>query len=270
MEYGLSITAKSRVRTLQGGAQSQLLLCDDGRYWVVKFRNNPQGVKILTNEMIATRLASLIGLPVPEVSVINVPESVIAEDSKMSLQLTKGRLESFLPGEHFGSAYVGGFMPGFVVDYLPGALLQTVRNTADFAGMLAFDKWTGNSDGRQAVFQKTSRERKYRAIFIDQGFCFNGSEWNFPDKALMGIYGRHSVYANVRGWDSFEPWLRRIEAVSEATLWRIAEGVPVQWYGGNTDSLRLLMNQLYIRRSHVRELILAFKYSHRNPFPSWE
>jgi hypothetical protein len=34
----------------------------------------------------------------------------------------------------------------------PGELLRDVKNHRDVAGMLAFDKWIGNADGRQAIF----------------------------------------------------------------------------------------------------------------------
>ena len=47
-----------------------------------------------------------------------------------------------------------GLMPGQVVDYLPEEQLDEVRNLAEFAGMLVLDKWTGNCNGRQAVFER--------------------------------------------------------------------------------------------------------------------
>ena len=43
-------------------------------------------------------------------------------------------------------------------------MLGRVRNLREFAGVLAFDKWTGNADGRQVVFHKEMRERKYTAV----------------------------------------------------------------------------------------------------------
>ena len=46
--------------------------CSDGYYYVVKFQNNPQGVRILANELLATRLAARIGLPVPGAAVVEV------------------------------------------------------------------------------------------------------------------------------------------------------------------------------------------------------
>jgi hypothetical protein len=160
-------------------------------------------------------------------------------------------------------------MPGQVVDYLPEPQLAVVRNLAEFAGMLVVDKWAGNCNGRQAVFERKPRERKYRATFIDQGFCFNAGEWTFPDSPLRGVYARNQVYATVTGWQSFEPWLSRVESMAAETLWQIAEAVPPEWYGGDTTTIERLMEQMLTRRSRVRELIAAFRDSDRQPFPMW-
>jgi hypothetical protein len=43
---------------MRGGAQSHLMRCDDGYYYVVKFQNNPQHRRILVNELLGTRLAA--------------------------------------------------------------------------------------------------------------------------------------------------------------------------------------------------------------------
>ena len=90
--------------------------------------------------------------------------------------------------------------------------------------MLCIDKWTGNTNGRQAVFARKPRERKYRAVFIDQGFCFHANEWSFPDSPLRGVYPQNVVYEHVTGWESFEPWITRIEEMAADTLWASRTG----------------------------------------------
>ena len=260
--------AVQAIRRMRGGSQSQLMVDADAKLWIVKFQNNPQGTRILANEWIATRLAEAIGLPVPRTEIISVPEQ-ITSDLEMYMEYPRGERRQYLPGEHFGSAFVGGLMPKLVVDYMPSEQLGQVRNLVHFAGILLLDKWTGNCDGRQAVFQRNSRQSKYNAIFIDQGLCFNAGEWNFLDAPLRGIYGRNSVYAGVKGWSSFEPWLSRIENIDFATMWRIAEAVPQVWYGGHSMELRSLMERLFGRRDRVRDLITAFRDSDREPFPLW-
>ena len=254
---------------MRGGAQSQLMLGADGKLWVVKFQNNPQHLRVLANELIATRLAAAVGLTVPPSDVVEVTEWLVANTFDMQVEGRGGR-ERYSAGLQFGSQFVGGLMPGQVVDYLPEQQLDEVRNLAEFAGMLCIDKWAGNCNGRQAVFERRPRERKYRATFIDQGFCFNAGEWTFPDSPLRGIYARNKVYARVTGWESFEPWLSRVESMEAGVLWEIAEAVPPEWYGGNTAVIERLMEQMLGRRSRVRELIASFRDSEREPFPMWD
>ena len=187
---------------MRGGAQSQLMLGGDGKLWVVKFKNNPQHLRVLANELIATRIAEAVGLSVPKTDVVEVSEWLIAHSSGMMVNAERGGRICCEPGLQFGSQFVGGLMPGQVVDYLPESQLDEVRNVAEFAGMLAVDKWTGNCNGRQAVFERKLRERRYRAVFVDQGFCFNAGEWSFPDSPLRGVYPRNLVYRQVTGWRS--------------------------------------------------------------------
>jgi hypothetical protein len=265
----LAVLAVQAIRRMRGGAQSQLMLGADGRLWVVKFQNNPQHVRVLANELIATRLAEAVGLTVPASEVVEVTEWLVAHTPEMAVELPRGLRERYRPGLQYGSQFVGGLMPGQVVDYLPEPQLGEVRNLAEFAGMLAVDKWTGNCNGRQAVFERAARERRYRATFIDQGFCFNAGEWTFPDAPLRGVYARNRVYAGVTGWKSFEPWLSRIEGMEPGALWRVAEAVPPEWYGGDTAQLERLMEQMLKRRGRVRELIVSFRDSSREPFPLW-
>ncbi len=103
-----------------------------------------------------------------------------------------------------------------------------IKNMKEFAGILAFDKWTGNADGRQVVFHKKRSQRKYTAAFIDFGYCFNAGEWSFPDSPLRGAYARQEVYAHIASWGDFEPWLSRIERCSKAILQSIARDISIE------------------------------------------
>ena len=245
------------------------MLGADGNLWVVKFKNNPQHLRVLANELIATRIAEAVGLSVPKTDVIEVSEWLIKNSAEMVVDLGRGVRERCAGGLQFGSRFVGGLMPGQVVDYLPEPQMDEVRNLSEFAGMLAVDKWTGNCNGRQAVFERRPRERKYRATFIDQGYCFNAGDWTFPDAPLRGVFARNQVYARVRGWESFEPWLSRVEEFSGETLGKVAEEIPPEWYGGDPRVIERLMESLLQRRSRVRELIGQFRESDREPFPLW-
>ena len=69
--------ALEQIRRMRGGAQSHLMRCSDGLYYVVKFQNNPQHRRILVNEMLGTKLAARLGLPTVPVAIINVSEGLI-------------------------------------------------------------------------------------------------------------------------------------------------------------------------------------------------
>jgi hypothetical protein len=57
----------------------------------------------------------------------------------------------------FASRYPGDPRRGALHDFLPHEKLCEVDNLHDFAGMLVFDKWTCNTNGRQTVFFETRR-----------------------------------------------------------------------------------------------------------------
>ena len=268
MGAALAVLAVQQIRRMHGGAQGQLMLGADGHVYVVKFQNNPQHLRVLANELLASRLAAAMGLTVPDTDLVEVSEWLIANTSELEIDLGRTK-ERCKPGLQFGSRFVGGLMPGQVVDYLAEEQMAEVKNLAEFAGILAFDKWTGNGNGRQAVFTKKQRERRYRAVFIDFGYCFHAGDWRFEDLPLRGVYHRNDVYREIWGWEAFEPWLTRIESLADGVVWSIANDVPPEWYGGDLAEMETLVEKLLARRRRVRELIDAFRNSDRGPFPKW-
>ncbi len=263
------ISAVEHLRPLRGGAQSHLLRASDGYCYVTKFQNNPQHIRVLANEMLATNLGRALGLPMPRVEVIEVPEGLIERTEDLRIALGGSRIPC-RSGKQLGSLYVGCQTPGMTFDYLPHELLQKVVNVGDFARVLVLDKWACNCDGRQAVFcRKTLRSQRHQATFIDQGYCFNAGEWTFPDCPLRGVYANNSVYEGISGWEAFEPALTLAEEMDADAIWRCAAEIPEEWYAGDKDDLERLVDALYSRRPVIRKLISKFRESTRNPFPDW-
>jgi hypothetical protein len=242
----------------------------DGNYYVTKFQNNPQHVRVLANEYLASRLGLYLGLPMAEVAVIEVSDWLISNSPELRID-GGGIATPCSSGLQLASRYVADPEKEVVFDYLPESLMLTkLQNLQDFARVLVLDKWTGNADGRQAIFVKSVNAQKYKAIFIDQGYCFNSSEWNFPDSPLRGVYVRNSVYQHVEGWESFGPTLSRAEQMGEADLWKLADGMPEEWWSRHgPDDLSRLIEELHQRRTSIRDLITAFRCSSRDPFPQW-
>jgi hypothetical protein len=245
--------------------------CSDGYYYVVKFQNNPQHRRVLVNELLGTKLAAELGLPTTPVAVVEVSEELIALTPGLCVETPRARIPC-QPGLQFGSRYLGDPRCPTVYDCLQNEQLSEVSNVQDFAGMLAFDKWTCNTDGRQTVFLKLDGESPAAyAVMIDQGFCFNAGEWNYPDAPLRGLYARNRVYESVIGMESFEPWIARLEsAITEDVLDKIIREIPPEWYQDDYDTLLRLIEQLYRRRTRVPDLLIQAKASSRRPFPNWK
>ena len=201
------------------------MLASDRNLYVVKFRNNPQHVRVLANELLATRLAAAIGLAVPPAEVIEVSEWLIQNTPELTIE-QRGGAQRCQAGLHFASRWVGGLMPGQTVDYLPEEQLLEVRNLAEFAGILALDKWTCNINGRQAVFQKGRRERRYTATFIDQGYCFHAGDWKFVDASLGGVFAEIPCIAGSRVGRASNPGLAASRACPRILFGRLRRSFP--------------------------------------------
>jgi hypothetical protein len=267
------ISAVQHLRRLRGGAQSHLLRASDGACYVTKFQNNPQHVRVLANEMLGTRLGLYLGLPMPRVEVIEVSDWLVEHTPELRVQLSGVEIPC-QSGKQLASFYIGQDIgedrSGPTFDYLPSELLSRVSNLADFARVLVLDKWTCNADGRQAIFsRKMPRGGRYRATFIDQGYCFNAGEWTFPDSPLRGAHANNCVYEAVTGWESFEPALSRAEETDVDAIWRCAAETPEEWYEGDRAGLERLVEELWKRRKLIPKLISDFSESSRNPFPRW-
>jgi len=263
-----TVLAVQHVKKMRGGAQSHLMRCSDGCFYVVKFRNNPQHSRVLANEMLATGLAHHLGLPVPAAAIVEVGMWLVSRTPELTMQGPASAVPCEA-GLQFGSQYAVSPLEGQVFDHLPAAMLSRVRNLECFAGILALDKWTCNTDGRQATFWRRMRERRYTVTFIDQGHCFNAGDWTFPDHGLRGIYCQNDVYAGITGWESFTPWLPRIEEIEEDVIRKLAGEIPPEWYESDWDGLNQLVTRLMERRAGVRDLLSAFRLSPRKPFVNW-
>ncbi len=270
----MPLTAVRHVRKMRGGAQSHLLEADDGHWYVVKFRNNPQHSRILVNELISTALLEYLKIAIPESAVVQVSAEFVAANPELRMSLGN-RSIGVEPGWHFGSRYPGNPARTAVYDFLPDALLPQVANLEDFRAILVFDKWVGNADGRQSVFYRAIVRRAgegrpgFVARMIDHGFAFNGPNWDFVESPAQGLYARRLVYEPVRTIDDFQPWLDQVLHFPEEVMDQAWKRIPAGWIEGEEDALEQLLERLYERRKRLPELINACREVRSNPFPNW-
>ncbi len=271
----MALTAVRHTRKMRGGAQAHLLQADDGAWYVVKFRNNPQHRRVLVNELLASALLEYLQVSAPATAIINVSRDFLEANEELHLVCGGRRLDP-TPGWQFGSRYPGDPELISVYDFLPDALLCKVANLEDFLGVLVFDKWCSNADGRQCVFHRVRvtgpgvQRPGFAVTMIDHGFAFNGPHWDFPDSPLQGLYMRRMVYESVRSLDDFQPWVERVMNFPEEVIDLAWKRVPPEWVEGEEDELARLLERLFERRKRVPELIEACRTARANPFPNWQ
>jgi len=265
------VRAIKHIRRMTGGAQSQMILASDGKLYIVKLTNNPQSKRTLFNEMFASALAKKISLPVPPTAIMKISSDFISNSPGMFLEGAHGKFQCE-PGLHFASEYVLNGTTGAAVDYLASPMLEKVGNIKDFAGALVFDLWTGNTDFRQAVFNKPTRTATvpYQAWFIDFGHCFNCGHWGFPDRFPALLYRQPIVYAGIFGPLWCSPWVLAIENMHEEFIWESALKPPSEWYDYDHRALAGLVRELSARRNAVRELLSTCKNYSSATFPCWK
>jgi len=265
------VRALEFVRRMRGASQPWLVRCEDGESYVVKFQNNPQHARVLANEMLASRLGQVVRLPVAAAAFVDVSSSLLGSNPQLTFDVGERR-EPIEPGVQFGSRFPGIPSQTLVVDFLPDRLLRRVKDLPSvFLGAFVFDKWTCNCDGRQVIFHRPADDEgsSYSVAMIDQGFCFNDGDWNFPDSPIRGLYPRRLVYEKVKGLESFEPFLTRIENLTTCELEECARGIPTNWCEPDPGQLARLMEVLYARRRTLRQAIINAKNSALAPFPNW-
>jgi hypothetical protein len=275
----MPVNARRHVRKMRGGAQSSLIEAEDGGFYVVKFLNNPQHRRVLINEFIGCVFLRYLQIAAPEVAFVSLSKEFLRENPELSIQLGS-RSVPVEPGWHFGSRYPGDPDRIAVYDFIPDTLLGRVVNLREFLGMLVFDKWTANADGRQAVFFRshlkewnaagTSARAGFLAWMIDQGFLFNGPHWDFPDSPIQGLYHRPLVYEQVASLNDFQPWLDLVVHFPPDVVDEAYRQVPLQWLDGEEEALEQLLEKLLRRAPRVPDLLEDCHRAKPSLFPNWK
>lgn len=249
------VRAIEHVRPLQGGSQPHLMRCSDGKYYAVKFQNNPQRVRVLANEMLATLLAELLRLPVAPCAVVRVDKDFIRAWD-LRIEHPHGS-EWCKDGNCFGSLFAG--------NPRHPSCSRLAPPPAIFWGALVFDIWVGNIDKRQIVVSDG-------VSFIDNGWCFGGSAWQFDDRRAMfgSLHADSSTYHSVEGLQSFQFWLDTLERkIHLGLISDAASRIPPEWYESDTSALSRLVGEIDDRRLKVRGLLFSLRALRPRVFPNW-
>jgi hypothetical protein len=261
----LPLVLRRSLRMMRGQTQAQLVETEYGHAYVTKFGNNPLGPRVLASEWMGSLLMRQLGLPVPSAALIIARPAEYDVHNRCCTEPI-ARL-------HFGSSYPGDPSTDAVYDFIPDPLLSSIQHQNAFAGACVFDIWVANTDMRQAVFYRERNSvRSLSVLFIDNSHLFGGPDWTFEETDMTGRYMSASAYRNIQSWNSFCPWLQRIEQMSKTdTVWLIANSIPEEWLcGRDRHSIERIAEELLERSRNLGERIAAHVRSRHELFPNWK
>jgi hypothetical protein len=202
----------------EGGSLPGLVEADDDGLYVVKFHGAAQGPRALVSEVVAGELARALGLPVPEIVIVDVSPSLGGLDGDPWV----GELLERSPGLNAG------------LDFLPGSLTFNPRADglpdADLAAEVVwFDALVTNTDRSPRNPNILAWHR--RLFLIDHGASlFIHHTWFEPDEHArrpLATIGDHVLLPYAGSLEAAQG--RLAPKVTEGLLRSIVELVPDAW-----------------------------------------
>jgi hypothetical protein len=224
------------VRKMRGGSQPALIRCNDGKLYVVKFFNNPQGPNVLANEVLGNELLNALDLPSPRWRKVFLSGSFIEKNTGIFFETHSG-YSGIESGLHFGSEFLGDEKTGQVYEWLPNAFCSRVANSKDFLGIRIFDVWTNHCDHRQSLYTTGNGNASFLAVFIDNGHLFGGPEWSRNSRRGESLSLDKRFHSNEWPAEVAESWIARFETECSSSLFNIIQHVPRFWYSGDINQV---------------------------------
>jgi hypothetical protein len=221
------------VKKLKGGSQSRLVLCDDGKLYVLKMHPNPQGNNVLANEALGAILLNALGFLVPPWRPITINLKTLPLFPELIMETTDG---TKLPacGVHFGSEYLGG--PQYdLFDLIPES--YRIRNGEQVTAINLLDLWANHHDDRQWMYRRIKNQGLYEAICIDNGHLFGGPDWSDNAEVSLKLWSRYFHKPPISKCLMIGEWLTLYEGRIPRLLPEAIAVIPPEWYKGDIYAL---------------------------------
>ena len=241
--------AETYVRRSQYGASlPQIFMVEDVGQCVIKFLQNAQGPRVPVNEIVGLSLASELGIDHPRVGLVEVDEAALPNDGVLIITDEEGDSWTYKPGLHFYSKWLE---PADRVepDDFKG---MTLQNAPMLAGVvlldLLIDNWDRTRGNMNLLLHRESGRQHLK--LIDLSVAFGSAVWELgnlravdlppPSERLPYSGELDDVLATIKVEKDFEPFLRRLNELSEARLRAIVSSVPGEWQVTDAEREALL------------------------------
>jgi hypothetical protein len=233
------------------------LLCAEGEQYVVKFKENPEGARVLANEYVCAKIAEVLELPLSSPSFINI-DDIFIDDFGVEVNAHVGN--DISTGIHFGTKKVKKTFP-----ITNSRMLQSAQNVDIIPEIILFDHIIGNSDrdwnGGNLIFDASSMN----IVVIDHTHAFElGALWNAQELNRrignpIDTYDTSGfVYKKlipfVKGHNPFFTIVSKLPRLTQARLGDIISNIPDEWEICQDDK-DSLQEYLCDRLNRVNELL---------------
>ena len=218
------IEAKTFVHKWGTASQPVALICSDGQEHVVK---GPQVQRMAVNDHVVARLGHLLGAPIPEICLVNVPDELIKINPQML---------PMVAGVGHGSKRV----PDVTERVDPIQHLDAGDNRTRFAALAVLYGWIGSND-RQFLYGKAD---PWAVWSVDHGHFFpGGPNWTVASLAGGGSTGPEpGLKADCKLVAAdLAPIKARLSTVTADLIAEIVAGPPDEW--GITLAERVALGQ---------------------------
>jgi hypothetical protein len=200
----------------------------------VKFPGNPQGPKVLVNELVGFQVARALGLDCPDFGVTRVSEAVLG-GPVMMVKDSIGNEHPFEPGLHFYCQWLENANTLDPND-LSGISLHNPQVLAGIPVMdLLLDNWDRSPWNPNVLVWRDGT--RHRLMLLDFGLAFGSALWRAEDLDRATFRGMDEplysaklepVFSKVR-WEDIGLHLERLKSLDRAAFASMVAAVPEVW-----------------------------------------
>jgi HipA-like kinase len=230
----------------KGVSKARRYDCDDGETYVVKFVD---ATKTSVNEYVAAILATSIGLPVPKMSLVHIPQQLL---ELSNLQVT-------------GQLHIGVIFLKYAVDFdkFDLKVLEEVKlqNHDRLPGVRCFDNWVINRDrcnnGNNLIEIKGNDAWYY---VIDFGHCFVSPNWCINIlKETVNMLDAVPVFEPLKRYMNDKKgcvgWAVKIKNVTDEIICKLVHSIPDSWSNVNGSEREELSFFINTRKRLIEQIV---------------
>lgn len=228
-----------------GGSNPRFYQFDDQTVRLVKWHPSVHGLKACYNELIASRLAQLLGAPVLRGTAVFVSDNVIPADHRAI-----GAREGF----HFGVVKMSG------CDFVAAQHYSQISNAGELPVAAVHLAWLriADQDGHnQWCEDAVDANQRHVKVFklIDMGFMFTNPNWTAA--TLSGLAMSYSLPAHIAGQvtkASLQPAIAKLKSLANLDIEACFEDVPDDWVVSPQDR-QAAIDQTLLSRDRIEDII---------------